>query len=595
MTRINAYGPSLIVLATTAAVLFAGPVAVRKITFHQTQANIEKASLRLESNEILEQINQAYRDIATVVEPSVVHISTEHIIPDRWGGPATKASSGSGWVYDEQGHIVTNNHVVEDASRIEVQLHDGRIHAAEVVGADPTTDIALLKIEPGRLHPAMRRDPRLEKVGQGDLVFAFGSPFDFRFSMSSGVVSGKGRSVGVIRHNSGRLGGYENFIQVDAAINPGNSGGPLTDFRGRVIGMNTAIATRGGGLEEGQFAGIGLAIPIEMIEPVVTQLIENDGVVVKGYLGVYVVDDPKRLTQELDMTGFDRAGVYVARVEVDSAAARAGLAYGDVITALNGRSVSNNAAFERTARSVREGSDVDMTVERYAAESRAWRLESVRLSRSAALRLQGVALLPLTSTVGQALDQLGFEGRGVRIARLELGGPAETAGMTRGDVVTHVNGDPVESVDQLRSLISSILPGQNAELEVWRYEPGRDTGRVMTLRVPLSVLAGTMRPVPSSPRMPELGIERMATATPTLADEWKVDFHPGVMILEMHDNAELREKIPAGSIVVEVAGSQVRNLLALQQAIGRRDLSKGVRIAIVTPDGERSDITVRVE
>src|SRR5690606_35708911 len=125
---------------------------------------------------------------------------------------------------------------------IEVQLYNGELRPAEIVGFDRSTDIAVLKIPAGRLHPAVRRGPEAP-VRQGDMVFAFGSPFDFRFSMSSGVVSGQGRSVGVIRDEFGRRSGYENFIQVDAAINPGNSGGPLTDFRGHVIGMNTAIAT----------------------------------------------------------------------------------------------------------------------------------------------------------------------------------------------------------------------------------------------------------------------------------------------------------------------------------------------------------------
>jgi S1-C subfamily serine protease len=323
MRKIEAYGPSLIVLATAATVLVAGPAAVDRITHSYTSARIIEASQRLDDNPVLAQINQAYRDIAEVVEPSVVHISTESWVRNRLGERARRASSGSGWIYDEAGHIVTNYHVIEDAQRIEVQLYNGAIREAEIVGSDPTTDIAVLRIPSENIHPATRNSGEDGPVRQGDMVFAFGSPFDFRFSMSSGVVSGKGRSVGVIRSNRSGDIGYENFIQVDAAINPGNSGGPLTDYRGHVIGMNTAIATgrRNDRMDDGQFAGIGLAIPIEMIEPVVDQLIDT-GVVAKGFLGVSVVDPSNTLIQELRLIGYDprSPGLLVGSIDINSPA-----------------------------------------------------------------------------------------------------------------------------------------------------------------------------------------------------------------------------------------------------------------------------------
>ena len=182
---------------------------------------------------------------------------------------------------DDAGHVVTNFHVVEGVDELEVELYDGEIRAATVGGTDPTTDIAVLKIDSGRLIPATRRslDQILE---QGELCFAFGSPFDLRFSMSSGIISGLGRDLYIQAFGN-------NFIQVDAAINPGNSGGPLTDAMGRVIGMNTAIATGETEPERQQFAGIGLAIPIDVIESVVDQVV-NDGTIRKGFLGVHVLD-----------------------------------------------------------------------------------------------------------------------------------------------------------------------------------------------------------------------------------------------------------------------------------------------------------------
>src|SRR5690606_400198 len=166
-----------------------------------------------------EQLNQAGRDLAMIVEPSVVHVSTSARIQDRSGTAAQVTSSGSGWVYDEQGHIVSNAHVVDGADQIQVQLYTGEYYDADVVGIDLRSDIAVLKIPARHLVPAQRSS--MENVEQGEFVFAFGSPFDFRFSMSAGIVSGLGRSAGLTDIE------YENFIQVDAAINPGNSGGPL--------------------------------------------------------------------------------------------------------------------------------------------------------------------------------------------------------------------------------------------------------------------------------------------------------------------------------------------------------------------------------
>ena len=367
--KMSGYGPSLIVLATAMLVLFVGPSAVRKLTYESTRTQIIQASNRLDGNNVLEQINQAYRDIAIMVEPSVVHISVQH----SYRGRTVAISSGSGWIFDEQGHVVTNYHVIRDAERIDVQLDAGELREAEVIGFDDTTDIAVLKIAEGRLHPAQLADP-LEVVQQGDLVFAFGSPFDFRFSMSSGVISGKGRSVGVIRDRTGRTSGYENFIQVDAAINPGNSGGPLTNFRGRVIGMNTAIATgrqnprRGKGqFEEGQFAGIGLAIPLEMILPVVEQLIES-GFVVKGFLGVNLLTLEGPLAENYRSRGFNGQGVVLQRVIEGDPADRAGLEIGDVITHVNDREMATIPQLQSFISSILPGQSVTIKYWRYDPE-----------------------------------------------------------------------------------------------------------------------------------------------------------------------------------------------------------------------------------
>jgi len=498
MRKLSQFGPSVVVLVTAGVVLLVGPQVVRQLTYEQTSARISEASLRLEQNNILEQLNQAYRDIALIVEPSVVHISTQIIEEDARGRERVFGSSGSGWIYDAQGHIVTNHHVVKDATSIEVQLHTGELRTAELVGADPTTDVALLRIDPQRIHPATLSDPA-DRVEQGDLVFAFGSPFDFRFSMSSGVVSGLGRYVGLIRDDRGRWHGYENFIQVDAAINPGNSGGPLTDVNGRVVGMNTAIATRrressDQNFYEGQFAGIGLAIPIEMIEPVVRQLIQT-GVVAKGYLGV-------------------------------------------------------------------RPDDID-------------------------------------PAVSMELRELGFHGQGVLILDTPPDGPAREAGLLPGDLVTAINDHAINSVAQLRSIVSSMLPGDIAHINVWRYNEERREGDQQIVDVPLARLddlraTGVLPQDQRNGKIPSLGIISISSSEPRFARELDVDFTPGVLVRRLAPDSPIAKTIPIGSTIIAVADEPVTTMDQFYNQLERHDLRFGVQVTVVKPTGEKVREVLRV-
>ncbi len=493
MRKLHSYGPSLIVLAAALAVLVIGPFAVQELTFAHSKARIVQASERLQNNGILEELNQAYRDIATLVEPSVVHISTVQRLRDRWGTLKEVTSSGSGWIYDNDGHIVTNFHVVKGADRIQVQLHTGKLRDAVFVSADESTDIAVIQIPAARLHPAVLAEEE-DRVEQGDLVFAFGSPFDFRFSMSSGVVSGMGRHVGVIRDDRGRAIGYENFIQVDAAINPGNSGGPLTDVRGRVIGMNTAIATgRQSSFEEGQFAGIGLAIPIDMIVPVVDQLIET-GVVAKGFLGI---------------TGGE-----------------------------------------------------------------------------------------LTVRDAQRLELRGFGGRGVVVTSVSPDGPAYAAGIERSDIITHVNDDAVGSMSQLRSVISTMLPGDIARLRIWRDSEDEAQGTVITVPVRLTrldtvQLAGVLPGDQPRDSLRALGIARMSTSTPQLARAYRVPYNPGVLIQAIVPGSQLDGVVEPGWVIVRVRDFHVRDVDVFFEIMDRLNLRDGARITFLRPDGTRHIQRVR--
>ena len=330
--------PAALLLAAAAVSLWTVPALIRLAQVERTARSMDAAADRLASTNALEAMSASMRDIAAAVEPAVVHVSVAGEAKGRLGARSF-TQSGSGWIWDASGNIVTNAHVVDGATALEVQLHDGSLHPATLVGLDPRTDIAVLHIQADGLLPATRT---ATLPAQGDLVFAFGSPFEFRFSMSSGIVSGVGRSAGLAEVE------YESFIQVDAAVNPGNSGGPLTDVRGRVIGINTAIATgRGSTVGSGQFAGIGLAIPMSIAENVVTQLIAS-GSVTRGFMGVSVVDAERVKTMSSRnpifravAEGFQGEGAVITSITPGSPAANAGLRLGDVITALGDRRIDS--------------------------------------------------------------------------------------------------------------------------------------------------------------------------------------------------------------------------------------------------------------
>jgi len=340
MRRFMSFGPALVVLLTAVATLLLVPEAIRRVGYASTDVQVHLARASLAEDDILQRINAANRAIARAVEPSVVHVAIS--LP----GPSPnlrRGGAGSGWVFDNQGHIVTNAHVVRGVTQrgeLMVQFFDGRAVPADVIGVDVQTDIAVIKVASAEgLFPAARATG--ETIEQGDRVYAFGSPFGFKFSMSEGIVSGLGRDPREIIGEQG----YTNFIQTDAAVNPGNSGGPLIDVKGRVIGMNVAIANaaspRGGAQSgEGQNSGISFAIPLDTIESVVSSLVAS-GAVQRGYLGVSLPNDEATNVAIKQRLGFEREGVVVPAVAQGGPADRAGLQRNDVILAINGISTPN--------------------------------------------------------------------------------------------------------------------------------------------------------------------------------------------------------------------------------------------------------------
>ncbi|MCH2136127.1 MAG: trypsin-like peptidase domain-containing protein [Phycisphaerales bacterium] len=457
-------------LITTSALAIVGiPHLIDQAEGHRDRVQVHRASRLLASGmdaDVLQQFSNATRQIARRVGPSVVHVSSAQIIQRGPHSGLELVGSGSGWLWDEQGHVVTNWHVVEGASRVDVQLHDGEVRSAELIGADPLTDVALLRIPPGGLVSATRA-PDFREVEQGDLVFAFGSPLDFRFSMSSGLVSGLGRFAGII--GSFRRPGYEDFIQVDAAINPGNSGGPLTDARGRVIGMNTAIATRDEGIDgTGRFNGIGLAIPLPMIESVVTQLLET-GDVQKGYLGV-IIAEPEQPTRRLG--GPDAAqGVLVGSRQAE------GLTPGDIILRCGDSRVHSEAELYAAIEADEDGV-VELFVVRHDVPDQ--RTLEVALPETP----WPETFFDSTEPLHLFLRQYDAPPGGVIVAFCEPGSPAAECGLRVGDLILQIDGRSIRSLPQLRSSVSSVPPGNQVKIKCWRWsQPTITSTRTATLIV----------------------------------------------------------------------------------------------------------------
>jgi serine protease Do len=488
-SRFSMLIPTLLICSLTLLLVLVVPSFLQSLRHENTLIGVQAAGLRLQAGSgpegsatqnganVLAEISNATSDLADFVRPSVVHLTGVHAAPLRNGRSVrTGISTGSGWLWDDAGHVVTNFHVVDGVERLEVQLYDGEIRSAAVIGADPSTDIAVLKISDERLIPASRRSSG-DHVQQGELCFAFGSPFDLRFSMSSGIVSGLGRAVSLQPY------GFENFIQVDAAINPGNSGGPLTDHMGRVIGMNTAIATNEQEPDRQQFGGIGLAIPLDMIESVVEQVIDH-GMVKKGFLGVTVLDQDNSVGLWLAQHGFRGRGVLLSGIEPEHPAFKAGLQIGDVVTRYDGNPISNEGALRALLET-----DLDEQ-----ATVRAWRSGDagptwveLKWDRTSAT-LDGLIMHDIMNKLSEHHRAMGCPLRGVLVSIIQDGKPAQLAGLLPGDIIVQVNLQSVLTVRQLQSKISSIQPGQSVRLDVWRFDHEVGAGGLIQIDVELARL-----------------------------------------------------------------------------------------------------------
>ena len=356
---------------------------------------------------------------------------------------------GSGFIFSEDGYIITNNHVVERATDIKVILEDNEVYHAEVVGTDPKTDLALLKIEPKRKLPAVRFGDS-DKLEIGDWVLAIGNPFGLGHTVTAGIISAKGRSLG--------LGSYDDFIQTDAAINPGNSGGPLFNFKGEIIGVNTAIIAGG--------QGIGFAIPINMAKSVVAQL-RDGGKVVRGWIGVYVQQITPEIAESINLQ--DAHGALVADVTPGGPAEVAGVQRGDIIIEFNGKSIDDMPELPRYVASYAPGTQTQMKVLRNG-EPKVLNIKLGELPEEVAQSSRKIPGKAVEEGLGLVVQEITpqiqntFEtniSEGVIITNVAQGSTAANAGLESGDVILEINKNKVTNLDNYKKSMDSISEGQN--------------------------------------------------------------------------------------------------------------------------------------
>jgi serine protease Do len=378
-----------------------------------------------------------------------------------FGGPQGRGnqpseSTGSGVIINAEGYIVTNNHVVKDADIVEVTLNDNRSFKAEVIGTDPDTDLAVIKINENNLPFLAFVDSDVARVGQW--VLAVGNPFNLNSTVTAGIISAKGRNIGIVnREGITELGNtaIESFIQTDAAINPGNSGGALVDLNGGLLGINTAIAS-----PTGSYSGYGFAVPSDIVSKIVEDLIKF-GVVQRGWLGVSVQSVNSDLAKQFDLEVIE--GAYVSGFAEKSAAKDAGVKQGDVVVKLDNTAIKTSTALIEFIGRKRPGDKVEVTVNRGGKESSYTVTLKGRDGKTSVVKaeeLDGFASLgvELVEVDAKELKHLGLS-NGVRVKVLGNGKLARFTEMREGFIITRVNDAEVNSVKEFNELLTKKKTG----------------------------------------------------------------------------------------------------------------------------------------
>jgi Do/DeqQ family serine protease len=396
---------------------------------------------------------------------SVVHITTKVVqttfqrdpFQEFFYGPGAGgrefkqygAGTGSGVIVSSQGYIVTNNHVIENASEIQVILNDNSKYDAKVVGADPATDIAVLKIE-GENFPAIPIG-NSDELKIGEWVLAVGNPFNLTSTVTAGIVSAKARNINLLSERSAQdVVPIESFIQTDAAVNPGNSGGALVNTRGELIGINTAIAS-----QTGSYAGYSFAVPVNLVDKVMRDLIDF-GIVQRGYLGVQISDISQDIKEKNKLK--DLKGVFIAKVVEGGSADKAGLKDGDVILKIGSKEVNSVAALQEEIGKRRPGDKVNLTIRQKDGDLVSKELvlrnqdgdtelmSKEEISKNYAL---GATFIELTDKERKELN-ISY---GVKIKSINTG-KLKAIGLKEGIIITKVNNEPIETVQELTEKLS---------------------------------------------------------------------------------------------------------------------------------------------
>lgn len=352
-------------------------------------------------------------------------------------------STGSGVIVSNDGYIATNNHVVADAKKVEVVLHDNRKFTAEVIGTDPTTDLALIKINERNL-PYMEYG-NSDDIQIGEWVLAVGNPFNLTSTVTAGIVSAKARNIGILQQEN-RLQ-VESFIQTDAVVNPGNSGGALVDLNGRLIGINTAIASRSGSYE-----GYSFAVPVTLAKKVLDDLLEF-GVVQRGLLGITIQDVNADLAERLDLDIVN--GVYVATVNSNSGAEAAGIEPGDVIIGIDGKTVDNISQLQELVARNRPGDEVAVEYLRNGDKNVV--MATLKNTNGNTMAVVSPATIELEGAKFRNIDalersRLGIEG-GVRLTDID-DGVWEESGLKKGFIITEIDKSDVGSVEEFEQILN---------------------------------------------------------------------------------------------------------------------------------------------
>ncbi|MFB3814241.1 MAG: Do family serine endopeptidase [Terriglobales bacterium] len=514
-------GSTVLVLVTLALGILIGTVISYGVKGAQSKINTADATLL--SVPEPRQLSNQFSQIAKQLEPSVVNINTESTVVnphgrmrrpprgqtppggqenpfddffDRFfgpqgpfgggpdGGEMRERSLGSGVIVDPKGYIITNRHVVSRATRVRVTLMDeppGTWHEAKVIGTDPETDLAVIKIEVDRPLPAAKVG-NSDSMQVGDWVLAIGSPFGLSESVTAGIVSAKGRNIVPQRQ-------FQSFIQTDAAINPGNSGGPLVNLAGEVIGINTAILTESQG-----YQGVGFALPSNEVVNVYNQILKNpDHRVVRGSIGV---EFAAQANPAVERVYGIKNGVIIANVVQNSPAEQAGMKVGDVITAVNGKPVKTGDELVSMISSTAPGTKVNLAILRNGKEMQlpVTIADRAKLfgSRLGLEEEAGEEAEPTESKMGitvqnitpEIADRLGIPaGKGVIVQEVRPGSFADDIGLNRGDVILEINKQPVANASDFNRIQSQLKSGQDVAFLV-RQGRGRNAGTIF--------LGGTM-------------------------------------------------------------------------------------------------------